>query len=600
MKNCIRSSYVYLKDKEGFILGGVFIMLVFIRIWLITGIPKIFLAAPHDDLFFAKAAHYIIHRQWMGPYSQMTLVKAPFYAFFMIFSFFTGLPLLVNETVFYIIACTVLFLALAPLIKSYWWRLLLFILLLFCPASLVTPWTLRVYRQFVYFSLTLFIIAFSIGLFLRIDRKISSVIFWATGLGISTGAFMLCREEGVWIYPILLLLLAGGVVKVWIRNMRDKWFRSMTILSPIIIWYIPIFVVSYLNYSYYGFWGVSEQLDKNFNRVINTLGRIKTSVWYPYSPVTREGLAKAYEVSPLLAELKPSMEAQWDIWQFWSDATMESKTSWYREKYYVKGAELGAHFPFLFRDALASNGYYSSGRYPQEQLDKMANQLEAACNDGRLECYPNTNIPFVISIRAEHIPLIFHYFLEDIYRQLLLDVNPNETTLLEFKNWPAYQEEFNYFDEFAYNQIHPQRLGGMQEFVGGKTDIRLKILQYKEKIMIGIQSAYKALTMPSFIALCFGWLALLIIDLVRRQRNYSFQAFHVFLFLLGLLISREMTLAIISATTTTSMVGYGESNYLFIYIALFITTFYLFDHITQLIPSYRKSTLEADPQTQKA
>jgi hypothetical protein len=589
MMNWIRSSLISLKKRETSFFTGFFIILVFFRIWLITGIPKMLVYGPHDDLFFAKAAHYIIHGQWMGPYSQMTLIKGPFYAFFMVFSFFTGLPLLINETIFYIIACIVLFFAISPLIKNYWWRLLLFILLLFCPASLFTYWTMRVYREFVYFSLTLFVIAFSIGLFLRIDRKLSSVIFWAAGLGISMGAFMITREEGVWIYPILFLFLSGCLLFIWMRKMDKKIRRSFLVLLPIFLWYILIFIVSFLNYSYYGFWGYSENLDKDFNRIINTIGRIKTSTsfLYPYNAITKEGFGKAYQVSPLLNELKIPFETNWEGWQYWSDVSMEGLPNWYREKYLVKGAKsLNSHIMFLFRDALASAGYYSTGRFPHKYLRELADQLEAACNNGTLDCSPGTNIPYAGSIKAEQIPIILNFFGDNIYKLLKFEVGESRIASLDIKNWPANRVEFSYFEEFVYNPIDLQYFGETQnnnQLVGGKINISLKMLQYKEIIMDVIQSIYIIITLPGYVILCSGWLVLLVYNFLRKQQViFSFQALLISLFILGLLITRIMMLALISANSNVYMIGYSNSSYVFLYLIFFLMLYSIVhENVTQ-------------------
>jgi len=98
------------------VLFFLFLFLVIgFRLWLIAGIPKMILYTPHDDLYFAKAADSIIHGEWLGTtYTQMTLIKGPFYAFFLIGSFLTGLPLFFNETVFYVIGCFSLFIANKP------------------------------------------------------------------------------------------------------------------------------------------------------------------------------------------------------------------------------------------------------------------------------------------------------------------------------------------------------------------------------------------------------------------------------------------------------------------------------------------------------
>lgn len=352
MKKWIRSFLVSRKEKETYLFIGVFIILVVFRLWLITGIPKLLVYGSHDDLYFAKMAHYLIHGQWMGPYSQMTLIKGPFYAFFLISSFLTGLPLLFNETVFYIAACLVLFFAFSPMIKNRWWRLLLFTTLLFCPASLATGWTLRVYREFVYFSLTLYVVAFSIGLFLRLDQKITSLLFWSIGLGVSMGAFMITREEGVWVYPILFLLLITCIVFILKKKLDYKVWRSLLILFPILLWYVPSIIITSLNYSSYGFWGTTEQLEPEFNRVLNTLGRIKSSTWYPFIQITKEARMKAYNASPLFNELKDSIETAVVNWQSADDISTNMKPEWYISQYGNGGSEIGAHFLWLFRDVV--------------------------------------------------------------------------------------------------------------------------------------------------------------------------------------------------------------------------------------------------------
>ena len=487
-----------------------------------------------------------------------------------------------------------MYVAIIPLIKSRWWRLLLFGLLLFSPASLAIAINLRVWRGFVYYSLTLFVIAFSVGLFLRVDRKIPSMICWACGLGLSMGAFMLTREEGVWIYPMLLLLLGSCVIVIWRRKMEHKWLRSTIVFCSVIIWYIPILTVSYLNYSNYGFWGYSETLDGDFNRVINTLGRVKTDAWYPYSSVTRESLDQAYAISPLLTQLQPAMDASWDGWLFHSDNAIAGSPDWYRERYFAEGArQIGSgHILWLFRDVLASNGYYSSGHYPREYLRALADELQSACDGGVLECYPALNIPMVGSMRAAHVPIVFHYFVSDIYELLRSDEDRLTIDPLDLRKWkPLHQTDSMYFKEFAYNPMQPQDAAEAQAYdrpVSGSRDIRLTALKYKALLMKGILSGYRAVTLPGAIILCLAWVVWLSFCLIRRHKIHSLQGLQVFLFLLGLLVTREMTLAISAATSNGSYVIYGMSNYLFIYIILFLMLFHLSEQMAQAIVAGRK------------
>jgi hypothetical protein len=577
------------KDKRNnLIFFGLFSVIIIFRIWLIIGVPKEFVFGPNDDLFYAKAAHYLIHGEWMGPYNQLTLIKAPFYSFFMIFSFLTGLPLFLNETIFYVVACLIFYVALAPLIKNRWWRLMFFTVLLYCPAAFATAWNVRVYREFVYFSLSLFVIAFSIGLFLRIGNKLSSFIFWVVGLGTSMGAFMLTREEGIWIYPMIFLFLITCVITIWKRKYDHKLLRSSIFVSTLILWYIPILLISYLNYSYYGFWGVSENTSKDYTKIFNTLGRIKTSTWYPYSPVTKESLEKAYVVSPSLTELRIPIETIWDDWMKISKSSYDAEPAWYKEKYSQTGGEIGGYFSWLFRDALATSGYYSEGTFPKEFLQKIGNELTAACDNKELDCYPKINIPRLGAIRSQHIPIIFDFIIEDFTRLFSYDASYVRIMELSISS-KAYNRDdkaFKYFSEFANNPIDLNSFTDDQNnnisYVGGKNDIRLLMLDYKEIIMRAIKPVYKAMTFPILITLLLGWFALILFSLIKKYKLNIASGFVVFLFILGLLITRIFTLDILRATSTLPG-NYTTSCYLFIYILLFLISFYLIDNITQMI-----------------
>lgn len=548
-----------------------------LRVWLIMGIPKQLINGPHDDLYYAKMADYLINGQWMGPYNQMTLIKGPFYGFFLVFSFLTGLPLFLNENLFYILACIAIFFAVSPLIKNLWWRYLLFVIMLFIPASLTTGFNLRVYREFVYFSLTLFVVAFALGLFLRLNKNCGSIIFWSIGLGLSMGAFLLTREEGSWIYPLVGLLLIVSIVIVWKRPDREKFNRTFLIILPVLIWIIPTVIVSFMNYKQYRFWGVSEQLDRDFNRVINTLGRIKTDSWYPYSPITDESLVKAAQASPKFAELLPSLLASSDAWQPYIDTYMVQQSAWFYEKYYIKEAALGSHFIWMFRNVLASQGYYDNGFYPREQLAALADDLTKACDTKALDCKSLVNIPIITSLKLEHIPIIWKFFIENTKYLFQLHSDITGFPSLDLKTWPSYVEDFKFFDQFIYNPIESRMQGnpGSDLWIGENMDVRFKTIQVKEIALQNILKIYQFVTLPMMIVICLGWCIFLIFCLANKIKNFSFTNLAVFVFLAGLLMMRVMLLSIFNATSSIIGRYYGASCYVFLYLLIFISAYLL-------------------------
>ncbi|MCJ7696681.1 MAG: hypothetical protein MUO40_14825 [Anaerolineaceae bacterium] len=578
-------------SKKNAVFSLIVTVIILIRVWMISGIPKQYLLAGHDDLYFAKMAHYLIHGQWMGPYSQMTLIKGPFYGFFLVMSSLTGLPLFLNETFFYIFACVVMFFAISPLIKNRWWRLLLFGLLLFVPASLTTGFNLRVYREFVYFSLSLFVVAFSIGLFLRIDRKIKQQLIWVIGLGLSMGAFLITREEGIWIYPSIFSLLGVCIVFIWVKKMDKRWLRTAIVSSAVLLWFLPTLIVSYLNYTHYEFWGVTEQLDKNYTRVIDALGRIKTSNWYPYSPINPETIEKAAKVSPHLAELKDSIDLGTANYQLHVDSYMVYQSAWFYDEYYKPGEAVGMHFTWMFRDVLASHGYYASGKFPREELNSLANELETACDTGTLDCWAPTNIPVVTSLRSEHIPIIIRFYGEDLLGLLNLSTDVTGIPSLDVSQWSVYQKDFQYFDEFTYNPVSENLMGNQGESVlsDGHMDLRIKTLDVKETIIKFILKVYTFITLPIVIILGFGWFGILIFSLIKKKKveSINYQEIAVIAFVLSLLLLRTLILSILSATSTIVGRYYGASNFIYLYLFIYFVAFSLGKQIIKILISLK-------------
>lgn len=581
MRKWITTSSAVLKNNSKQIFIIVFSLLVIFRIWLVTGIPKMLIYGSHDDLFFAKAAHYMINGQWMGPYTQMTLIKGPFYVFFLCFSFFTGLPLLLNETIFYLAACCVLYVALKPLINNYWVRLFVFIAVLFCPASLPNWENISVYREFVYFSLTLYVVAFSIGLFLRISHKTGSLLFWSIGLGVSMGAFLLTREEGVWIYPVLFILIISCIVFIWTEKIDHKVIRTGFILLPILIWFIPSLIVSSLNNYRYNYFGTVETLDPDINRVLATLESINENTWHPAIQISTESLTKAYAVSPLLLKLENSIENSWSGWDFADNSAMEQKPLWYLDKYTNGGPEIGnGHFVWLLRDAVYNSDQFPPGKFPRQFYKQLADQLESACNNGKLSCSPKGSIPFVGSIDKRHFPIITRMFYENFIYLLVGDLFG--TVNVDTRSWPLWPQgnnEYRYFDELVYNSLDRRTdfTGGDKvQLTNGETDLRLKMTNLKEKLMQKIFFAYRTTTCPVFTISFLSWFLLLVLLISKKQMKSRIEYLVISLFLIGLLLSRLIVLTIVDATTSVRGIDYGASMYLFVYLFSFLLMYWVF------------------------
>lgn len=575
----------------------IFFGLILLRLWLITGIPKMIIFGPHDDLFFPKAAHSILRGHWMGNYDHFTLIKGPFYAFFLTGSFLSGLPLYLTETIFYIGACLVLFFALKPLIPNPWVRLVGFTGILYIPSSFPTWFHLRVYREFVYFSLTLYVTGFAIGLFLRAAQKLKYLFFWSVGLGLSMGAFMLTREEGVWIYPIMLLLLLVGVLVVIFGNEKKKFWKSALFALPIGIWYLPILIVSWLNYSNYGFWGVTEQLDRDFNRVLNSLARIESEQenWHPAIQISHKDRIAAYEISPTLAAFSETIEAYVESYNPADNGSMSLKPNWYLEQYGNTGGELSnGHFPWLLRDVIAHNGYYRYGHYPREIYQKIADEIEQACQEGEISCRDKSILPGVISaIDQRHLPIIFRMLKENV-----IDLTSHRDVEIQSMRiseaWPEFlggEDDRLVFEQFAYNPIDPIQAVSDEEIptvIYGVTDLRYRVIQYKEIIMELILKIYQGISQPIFFLSIVLWPVLIILKLTKYEMRNWLMYFASATFTFGLFFTRLTTLTILDATSSIPGIKYGASIHLFVWLFPFLIIIWTINQIRIFLGSRKK------------
>ncbi len=568
----------------------VLLLMVGIRIWLIWGMPKMIMYAPHDDLYYAKIAHYIANGQWMGPYDEMTLIKAPFYAFFLIASSVSGLSLFVSETLFYVGACFVFFFALRPLIKNRWARLLILTFLVYAPLAMPTTINLRVYREFVYLSLSLYIVAFAVGFILRLNHPWTNLLIWSIGLGLSIGAFLITREDGMWIFPIMILLLLCCLILIWLWKLDHKAGRILLVVVPIMLAALPTLIVFELNYSHYGFWGVTEQLDPEFQRVLSLMSRIEVdnASWSPTIQISRAQRNMAYQASPLLKGVQSSIEKTILWFIDGSISGQQMKPAWYIQQYPVTPNEIGnSHFPWALRMAVAGDGFYSNATTAHMFYKQVADQLEAACNDGRLKCRSSFSIPIVGSIDQRQDPLIFRMGYEgglSILKSRSIKVQSVDFSAWEV--WPGAKDDYVYFDEFTHNPVDVRLLNANADAAGksGDATIGMKLLPYQHKLLAKVAQIYARFSWPLSIAGFIAWLYIVIKAILKKERTVVLFAI-ASTFTLAMLLTRLITLSIVDATTTISGLAYGTSILLFAFLFFSMTLSYAAQDLFRLLGS---------------
>ena len=374
------------------------------KLWL-TGAQPVFAisSAGHDDRLFLQLAEYLVQGKWLGPYDQLTLAKGPFYSIWAAAMFQLGVPLFLSQHLLYAAACAALVRACRPGLRSAAMGFAIYALLLWNPMTYDASSLGRVLRQHVYSPLALLVFAGLAALYYRRNTTLRRLLPWCLLLGLSAGAFWLTREEGVWLVPGALLLAGAVLWGAW-RISRAEFLRSTQALGiAAVAALLPVLVVSALNYRYYRWFGTVEFRAAEFQDAYGAMTRVRVGPDLPFVPVTREAREAMYAVSPTFAKLRPHFEG--DIGLGWAGASA-SLTNLPPDQRQVAGGWLA----WALRDAVAAAGEAKSAGEAMAFYRTMANEINAACEDGRLPAGPRRS-GFRPELRPGQAGLVWHTFV---------------------------------------------------------------------------------------------------------------------------------------------------------------------------------------------
>lgn len=381
------------------------VLIIVVRLWLVSihslnGVG----ISPHDSGLFFRLAVSLLEGNWLGDYDSLILSKGPVYSLWMALIHIMELPLLMVQQLLYSVACLVFVLALQPLLRNRFWLWALFVLLLFNPMSYsgeIGP-AARIIRGGIYTSLTLLVLAGAIGLQTHVKERMNYSMVWAVLLGLCFPLYWMTREEGVWILPSVLLLMAGAAIQLWRSGLRRIYSYGI-IFIPLMMTFVIITIVASINYTHYGYWGVVDMKSGGFQSAYGALGRVKHNNWKADIPVPVDVRKKVYQISPGFSELEEIMEGDW-----YSDfrRTSRDKTDFG-----------GGWFMWALRGAVQDKGYYQSFLSADSFYRRMADEINQACISESISCYPerSTMMP---PLHSTYIKPFF-FALLDVYNYLI-------------------------------------------------------------------------------------------------------------------------------------------------------------------------------------
>ncbi len=359
---------------------GTLLAVSLIKLWLVAGQSRpAFANAIHDDMLFVNLAASLVGGDWLGPFDQLTLAKGPMYPLWLAFCYSLSLPSYFMQHLLYMAAVLMFLKSVSPWVRGAPSRLLIYSLMLFNPASCAFM-AVHFKRETIYGSLSIMVVAGLIGLYCTTTYREIDLIKWAGVLGVSLAAFWLTREEGPWIVPPATLLLAFACYRLVRLKPANRPRIIILYLMPLAIWSTAQLAVSLINYSKYQIFATNEIKSKAFRSAFGALNRVEHERWQRYNVVPRETRLRIYEVSPSFAELKPFLEGKLG-------------KGWARHGRFLlqgsnEGEIAGGWFMWAFRASVQAAGHYQSGESAVRFYENLADEVNRACDEGRLKAGP--------------------------------------------------------------------------------------------------------------------------------------------------------------------------------------------------------------------
>ena len=270
----------YLK-KHWFIIS--LIMFCLIRFLISYNLPSFFInTLRYDDALMVNQMRSILSGSYLGVYSKLTLIKGPVYPFIIAFCNFIKTPYSVVLTIMYILACLLFINSLKKLIPNKKILIVIYLLLLFNPITYSSDLFQRLYRNALSITELIVFLSIFINIICRDKERLLDYIL----LGIISCIMYLTREDNIWIIIIIIGLFIYKVLNN--RNIKQILFC----LTPLIVLYSCLNIVSFINYKYYNIYSYNELKKSNFKDAYIKMLQIKDEEHIDFVAIPKSTLYK--------------------------------------------------------------------------------------------------------------------------------------------------------------------------------------------------------------------------------------------------------------------------------------------------------------------
>lgn len=336
----------------------VLILITILRIVLTFNLPSFYINnLRYDDKLMISQLSAMERGKYLGKYNDVTMVKGIAYPIFLYLIRLTNMSYGFIITIIYISACIFFVNALRKIIKDKSVLAIIYIFLLFNPLSYSSDLFQRLYRN----GLTIIELLYFLGIIINIiTSKKNSVINYIF-LGLIMSFMLLTREDNIWIIIVFAVLVIYKLYKEFkIKNV-------LKLSSAVLVAFIGLNIVSYINYKNYDIYTYNELTDSNFKDAYIKILQIKDEKKENQVSITKETLYKLSEKSEMF----------------------NLRKEFINDKYLKLAGENGeiynGNIVWYIRAWIYQVNGFKNGKEANEYWGKLSNEIEELFQKGELE-----------------------------------------------------------------------------------------------------------------------------------------------------------------------------------------------------------------------
>ncbi|MBQ3393741.1 MAG: hypothetical protein IJG64_01135 [Oscillospiraceae bacterium] len=482
--------------------------------------------APLDDDLMTRAAMSIVSGHWLGEYNCLTLSKHAGFAVWLALLNRLHIPYLLANAVLWSAASFLAARAIAPALKRNWGKLIVYLLLLYNPASWA-QYATRIYRDSIFPALCLMFFSGVIGTGLRYKERLKRQIPWMALYGTSFGAVYLSREDGMWVLPFFVVALMVILFLTRSEGLGKTVLRALRMAVPFSIGAVMILLYCMENLKHYGRFIVSDFDSGEFKSAYGAMTSLKQDHWDPYIAVPEDVREDLYREVPMFSPVKEALNDPIIMVGHYDTGLKDFKSG---------------SFYWALRRALQNLGIYDDPQKARDYYIELTNEIQKAVDEGRLQTTDgsaNLRKSVTPPIKAEYIQPVLMETFEGMKKTAVFDdCDPLAQTAVG-----DYQTEILPVERFIRTQAFRTYIEG--------TDI--PYVSPARRIPMGfmrvITSVYR-IVMPVFAIITLIWqIKKLISDRTLKRFTITSMANIVLLGLLGMSVLRCAMIAFMEVSS---------------------------------------------------